>query len=551
MKDRMKELEFRGPLGEGAHADVWRAWDPVLLREVAVKVFRVSCADTDQVLAHAQAMARVRHANVVAVHEIAQVTPPGATEPALAIVMELIDGSTLEKRLQQGKFARTEVRAFGLGLLEGLAGMHAVGVVHGDLHRKNLLLGSDGRARIIDVSLYRGTLSVVSTASRDELVARDVRGALSLLEDLIMYSDTDPAVSQRLRDLSRGSHDLTVLQGAFEEAFADFEPAPAPGRLLTAPTPDVRVATGAGATYGPPQPGLHFLMVTVANHSTVRLYVQSLILPLPGNQFLAPEVDAVYRRPISAPVIEPGDSWQVPLDAEEIARTVRGDLSLIQSVVITDKIGREYRANGDEVRAKLREVLARIEASRVTPSPSAAAPAEPDELQRDLLNMIAEDYLQTCQPLTGLRIRTRMREVGAAGVNQALDGCVPAWLQRNDQLPNERYTPTLSGMLQTGRREDTRRIVEAVLKFLHDAVVAEIPEIKLTPKALAALPGVGEIGVPFLAAMLDVARLTGGGGASGSPYTDFSYNAPYDLEAVIGCRSLEDLVGLRTRQAGR
>ncbi len=544
----MRELEYRGRLGDGAEADVWRAWDPKLERMVAVKVFRPSCADNARVLEQARALARVASAYVIKVYDFDEVEPPEPTGRHPAVLMEIFAGEKLGRRLTGVMFSRSHVRAVGLGMLDGLADIHAAGVAHGDLHDGNVLVADNGSVRIIDI-LYRGTLAVLSTASRDEKVRKDVRSLLAMLSEIMFHSDLDPEASQRLRRLSRDSLDIPVLRGAFEEALADFEPRLGSGRVLTAPMPDVRVTAGAGATFGPPHGGLHFLMVTVANHSPARVYLQSLLLPLPDRRLLAPQVDAVYGRPIIAPVLESGDSWQVSLDAVAISDGVKGDLDLIQTVLVTDKIGREYRANGDETRASLREALSRLEATRAPARPPHSD--VPDELQHDLLNMIAEHYLQACQPLSGLRIRTRMRDVGAIRVNEALDGCVPAWLRRNDQLPDDRYTPTLSGMTQTARREDTRRIVEAVLKFLHDAVVAEVPEIRLTPTALAALPGIGDVGVPFLAAMLDIARLSGGGSAKGRPCTDFDYNAPVDLEEVIGCENLDDLVALRARERVR
>lgn len=540
----MKELEFRGRLGDGAEADVWRAFDPALERHVAVKVFRPSCADNAHVLAQARALARVESRHVVKVYEFAEVEPPEPAGRHPAVLMEAFPGEKLGKRLAGVMFSRGEVRAVGLGLLDGLAAIHRAGIAHGDLHDGNVLVAANGEVRIIDI-LYRGSLAVLSTASREEKVRKDVRSLLAMLAEVLFHSDLDPEASQRLRRLARDSLDLDVLRSAFDESLAAFEPTPGAGRVLTAPIPDVRVTTGAGSTFGPPQPGRHFLMVTVANHSPVRLYVQSLTLGLPERHFLLPQVDAVYGRPIIAPVLEPGDSWQVPLDAEEIAAAVRGDITLVQSVVVTDKIGREYQANGDDVRAKLREVLDRIEATKTRQSPAEQGPKEPDELQQVLVNMVVDDYLRTGIPVPGLRIRTRMREVGRERIDEALDGCVPAWLQRGNLRPHDQYTPTISGLAGSSSRAFVEPVVAAVLGFLREAVLREDPNIKLTPKALSTLPGMRDVEVPYLAAILDITRLTGGGSASGRPYTDFEYNAPADLEEIMDCQNLDDLVTLR------
>lgn len=545
----MKAFEFKGRLGDGAEADVWRAFDPALERPVAIKVFRPSCADDDYVLAQARALARVESRHVVKVYEFVDVEPPEPTGRHPAVVMEAFPGDKLGKRLAGAMFSRAVARAVGFGLLDGLAAIHRAGIAHGDLHDGNVLVGSSGEVRIIDI-LYRGSLAVLSTASREEKSRKDVRSLLWMLSEILFHSDLDPEASQRLRRLSRDSVDLDIVRSAFEESLAAFEPAPGVGRVLAAPTPDVRVTTGAGSTFGPPQPGLHFLSVTVANHSPVRVYLQSLALRLPERGILLPQVEALYGMQIIAPVLEPGDSWQVPLDAQEIAGAVRGDVDLIQSVVVTDKIGREYRADGDEVRRKLREVMDRIKAAGSRRSPTEEGPKKPDELQQVLVNMVVDDYLRTGIPVTGLRIRTRLRDASRERVDEALDGCVPDWLQRGNPRPHDQYTPTMSGLAQSSSRASVEPVVAAILGFLREAVIREDVAIKLTPKALRMLSGMRDLEVPYLAAVLDITRLFGGGGASGRPYTDFDYSAPGDLEEIMDCQSLDDLLAVRTLPNG-
>lgn len=540
----MRELEYRGRLGDGAEADVWRAWDSKLERLVAVKVFRPSCADNVHVLEQARALARVASDYVIKVYDFDEVEPPEPAGRHPAVLMEIFAGEKLGRRLTGGMFSRSHVRAVGLGLLDGLADIHAAGVAHGDLHDGNVLVADNGSVRIIDI-LYRGTLAVLSTASREEKVRKDVRSLLAMLSEIMFHSDLDPEASQRLRRLSRDSLDIPILRGAFEEALADFEPRPGSARVLTAPMPDVRVTVGAGVTYGQPHGGRNFLMVTVANHSPARVYLQSLMLPLPDRHLLVPQVDAIYGRPIHAPVLESGDSWQVPLDAAALAQSVSGDLSLIQSVVITDKIGREYKANGPEVRAKLREVLTNLGAAASPPGP--AQPTKPDELQLDILNNIAEEYLRSGEAVAGRRVRTRLREVGRQRVDDALNGCVPAWLRRGALPPHEHYTPTLAGLVLTHREAEIGQVVGAIIGFLRDAVQSDVPEIKLTPAKLRAHADIGDVGVPYLAAVLAAAQLSAGGNASGRPYTDFEYYAPVDLEDVIECNDLADLLRLRAR----
>lgn len=530
----MKELEFRGRLGDGAEADVWRAWDPELERHVAVKVFRPSCADNAHVLAQARALARVESRHVVKVYEFAEVEPPEPAGRHPAVLMEAFPGEKLGRRLTGVMFSRSQVRAVGMGLLEGLASIHAVGIAHGDLHDGNILVADNGDVRIIDI-LYRGSLAAMSTASREEKVRKDARSLLAMLAEVLFHSDLDPEAGQRLRRLSRDSLDLDVLHGAFEEALAAFEPALSLGKVLTAPTPDVRVTTGAGATDGPPQPGLHFLAVTVANHSPVRVYVQSLLLPLPENRLLAPQVDAVYRRPISAPVIEPGDSWQVPLDAEAIAQAVGGDIDLVMSVVITDKIGREYLANGDEVRAKLREVLSRINASKASPP---SPPEKPDAIQQAVLDLVASEHLQSCAQVSGITIRMGLGSVKRPEADVAIDALIPRWLTRGNPRPADDYRPTLSGLLLSAAGGRVADFVERVLRHWKTAVPADPKGAKISSSQVE----FAGFDLPFMSAVLSLARL-GGGGTGGKDHP-FEFGIPFRIDDILECDTAADVAAL-------
>lgn len=147
-------------LGSGAMGAVWRALDEVLQREVALKEVRPAdpglMADPDfaqmlrtRVLREAQALARIDHPHVVAIHNIIDL--PGELHPWL--VMELVRGGTLEDRLAAGPMAPNEVAAMGRGLLGALRAAHAAGICHRDVKPANVLLRPDGRPVLTDFGI--------------------------------------------------------------------------------------------------------------------------------------------------------------------------------------------------------------------------------------------------------------------------------------------------------------------------------------------------------------------------------------------------------------
>lgn len=144
-------------LGAGGMGVVYRAYDPELRRDVAIKLVPLPAdRDPERTMAEARAMASVRHPNVVTVYDV------GRVGDELYVVMELIDGTTLR---EWGTAKRTldelldAMRAAGMGL----AAAHAVGIVHRDFKPDNVLVASDGRVAVTDF----GLAALVETAATD------------------------------------------------------------------------------------------------------------------------------------------------------------------------------------------------------------------------------------------------------------------------------------------------------------------------------------------------------------------------------------------------
>ncbi|MEA2653333.1 MAG: eukaryotic-like serine/threonine-protein kinase, partial [Chloroflexota bacterium] len=141
-------------LGSGGMATVYRATDVSLGRDVALKLLRPEyLRDPDfssRFRQEAQAAASLSHPNVVTVYDYGE-DPSGPY-----IVMELVDGQDLATILRRnGPLPARQVARIGAGVARALAAAHARGLVHRDVKPGNVLIGSDGRVKVVDFGIAR------------------------------------------------------------------------------------------------------------------------------------------------------------------------------------------------------------------------------------------------------------------------------------------------------------------------------------------------------------------------------------------------------------
>jgi DNA-binding winged helix-turn-helix (wHTH) protein/tRNA A-37 threonylcarbamoyl transferase component Bud32 len=140
-------------IGRGGMAEVYRARDSRLERDVAIKVLARRLADQHEVLQRfereTKAVAALSHPNVLAIYDV-------GTEDDLAFaVTELLEGETLRARLKHSPLPWSEARSIALAAADGLAAAHEKGIVHRDVKPENIFLTTTDVVKLLDFGLAR------------------------------------------------------------------------------------------------------------------------------------------------------------------------------------------------------------------------------------------------------------------------------------------------------------------------------------------------------------------------------------------------------------
>ena len=150
---RLGPYEVLAPIGSGAMGEVYRAHDPRLGRDVAIKILPAIVSTDSERLRRfeqeARAAAALSHPNILAVHDI------GSENGSPYIVSELLEGESLRDRLNSGAVPVRKAVEYAVAIARGLAAAHEKGIIHRDLKPENLFITADGRVKILDFGLAK------------------------------------------------------------------------------------------------------------------------------------------------------------------------------------------------------------------------------------------------------------------------------------------------------------------------------------------------------------------------------------------------------------
>ena len=148
---RLSHYVLLDRLAKGGMGEVYRARDTVLEREVALKILPDELAEDPVLLERfeleAKAVAGLNHPNIVTLHSVEQV---GGVK---FLTMELIEGETLAERIPEGGMELEEFFDIAIQVTRGMEAAHAGGIVHRDLKPLNVMIGAEGRVKILDFGL--------------------------------------------------------------------------------------------------------------------------------------------------------------------------------------------------------------------------------------------------------------------------------------------------------------------------------------------------------------------------------------------------------------
>jgi Tol biopolymer transport system component len=148
--ERWAGFELLEPVGHGGYGDVWRAHDPQLDREIALKLIPAQDEDVGDLLREGRLLARVRHPNVATVYGASCV------DGEIGVAMEFIGGDDLDATVRRdGPLPARDVREIGLQVARALDAVHRAGVLHRDIKASNVKRTEDGRVILLDFGSSR------------------------------------------------------------------------------------------------------------------------------------------------------------------------------------------------------------------------------------------------------------------------------------------------------------------------------------------------------------------------------------------------------------
>ena len=186
---RLGSYEVIALLGVGGMGQVYRARDPRLERDIALKVLQSDDREhRGRFAREARAIAALNHPNIVTIHSVEEV------DGVPFLTMELVEGTPLNRLIPPGGFELNELLAIAIPIAEALAAAHARGIVHRDLKPPNVMVGPDGRVKMLDFGLAKN-VEAAKLASVEETREGQIIGTLAYMSPEQLMADTIDARS--------------------------------------------------------------------------------------------------------------------------------------------------------------------------------------------------------------------------------------------------------------------------------------------------------------------------------------------------------------------
>jgi Tol biopolymer transport system component len=160
---RLGAYEITALLGEGGMGRVFRARDTRLKRDVAIKAlpdeFAIDVERTARFRREAEALAALNHPHIAGIHDVLE------SEGCQFLVLELVEGETLDARIRRGPVPPPEALGIARQIAEGLEAAHESGIIHRDLKPANVKVTADGRVKVLDFGLAKDLECETSVAA--------------------------------------------------------------------------------------------------------------------------------------------------------------------------------------------------------------------------------------------------------------------------------------------------------------------------------------------------------------------------------------------------
>jgi TolB-like protein/Flp pilus assembly protein TadD/predicted Ser/Thr protein kinase len=211
---RLGSYQILSALGTGGMGIVYLARDTKLTRNVAIKVLHAengTGGEADRrLIREARAAARLDHPNICTIYEV------GESDGRAFIVMQLIEGETLETRLRRGPIGVADAIALGAEIADALGEAHAQGIVHRDIKPANIMITRKGQAKVMDFG--------VAAFTHDPTNTSQTRTATALVDSAVIGSLPYMSPEQLAAGPVDGRSDVFSLGGLLYEAVTGHHP---------------------------------------------------------------------------------------------------------------------------------------------------------------------------------------------------------------------------------------------------------------------------------------------------------------------------------------